>query len=75
MLDKYRKLTGIDVTPHTLRHSFGHELSVGRIPLDVIARLMGHTKKDGTSNLSMVVRYTMPGEEDLARAVEELSWR
>jgi len=75
MLEKYQKLTGIDVTPHTLRHSFGHELAVRKIPLDVIARLMGHMKNDGTSRLMMAIRYTMPGEDDLARAVEELSWR
>ncbi|MBC9786727.1 tyrosine-type recombinase/integrase [Heliobacterium chlorum] len=75
LIAKYAKLTGIDhLTCHTLRHSFGHELAVRKIPLDVIARLMGHMKKDGSPNLSMTSRYTMPGEEDLARAVEELSW-
>ncbi|MBC9786221.1 tyrosine-type recombinase/integrase [Heliobacterium chlorum] len=75
LIAKYAKITGIDhLTCHTLRHSFGHELAVRKIPLDVIARLMGHMKKDGSPNLSMTSRYTMPGEEDLARAVEELSW-
>ncbi|WP_170292162.1 tyrosine-type recombinase/integrase [Heliobacterium mobile] len=75
LIAKYAKLTGIDhLTCHTLRHSFGHELAVRKIPLDVIARLMGHMKKDGSPNLAMTSRYTMPGEEDLVRAVEELSW-
>ncbi|MBC9785872.1 tyrosine-type recombinase/integrase [Heliobacterium chlorum] len=75
LIAKYAKLTGIDhLTCHTLRHSFGHELAVRKIPLDVIARLMGHIKKDGSPNFSMTSRYTMPGEEDLVRAVEELSW-
>ncbi|OPX86930.1 MAG: Tyrosine recombinase XerD [Pelotomaculum sp. PtaB.Bin104] len=75
ILAKYAKLTGFDVTPHVLRHSFGHELAVRKVPLDVIARLMGHVKRDGSPNLAMVTHYTMPNEDDLARAVEELSWR
>ena len=74
ILEKYSKLTGIEVTPHILRHSFCHELAVRKVPLDIIARLAGHSKKDGTPNLTMVTRYTMPNGDDLARAVEELSW-
>ncbi|MZP28703.1 tyrosine-type recombinase/integrase [Heliobacterium undosum] len=75
LIAKYANLTGIDhLTCHALRHSFGHQLAVLKVPLDVIARLMGHMKKDGSPNLAMTSRYTMPGEEDLARAVEELSW-
>lgn len=74
IFQKYSRLTGIHVTPHVLRHTFGHELAVRKIPLDVIARLMGHMKRDGSPNLAMVTRYTMPGNGDLERAVEELSW-
>lgn len=72
---KYSRLTGIDVTPHILRHSFCHELATRKVPLDIIARLAGHVKKDETPNLTMVTRYTMPNHEDLAKAVEQLSWR
>lgn len=72
---KYSRLTGFTVTPHVLRHTFGHELAVRKVPLDVIARLMGHMKRDGSPNLDMVKRYTIPGNGDLERAVEELSWR
>lgn len=75
ILAKYAKITGLEVTPHVLRHSFCHELAVRKVPLDVIARLAGHMRKDGSPNLAMVARYTMPGKEDLERAVEELSWR
>jgi integrase/recombinase XerC/integrase/recombinase XerD len=75
ILAKYAKLTGLEVTPHVLRHTFCHELAVRKVPLDVIARLAGHTKRDGSRNLAMVIRYTQPGEADLRRAVEELSWR
>ena len=74
MLQKYSKLTDIEVTPHVLRHTFCHELAVRKVPFDIIARLAGHMKKDGTPNLAMVTRYTLPNGEDLARAVEELSW-
>jgi integrase/recombinase XerC/integrase/recombinase XerD len=49
-------------------------LAVRKVPLDIIARLAGHSKKDGSPNLAMVIRYTMPNGDDLARAVEELSW-
>ncbi|QGG46379.1 tyrosine-type recombinase/integrase [Heliorestis convoluta] len=75
IVEKYRKKTEIDhLTCHSLRHTFGHELAQRKIPLDVIARLMGHTKSDGTPNLTMTSRYTQPGEEDLTKAVEELNW-
>lgn len=74
IFQKYSRLTGLQVTPHILRHSFGHELAVRKVPLDVIARLMGHMKRDGSPNLAMVTMYTMPGNSDLERAVDELSW-
>ncbi len=73
IFQKYTSLTGLQVTPHILRHTFGHELTVRKVPLDVIARLMGHMKRDGSPNLAMVTRYTQPGKEDLRKAVEELS--
>jgi len=74
ILSKYSRLIGIKVTPHVLRHSFCHELATRKVPLDIIARLAGHMKKDGSPNLTMVTRYTMPSQDDLARAVEQLSW-
>jgi integrase/recombinase XerC/integrase/recombinase XerD len=74
IFQKYSRLTGIQVTPHVLRHSFGHELADRKVPLDVIARLMGHMKRDGSPNLVMVTRYTMLGNDDLERSVDELSW-
>ncbi|MDO7786997.1 tyrosine-type recombinase/integrase [Desulforamulus aquiferis] len=76
IIAEYRRLTGIDhLTAHALRHSFCHELVTRKVPLDVVARLAGHIKNDGTSNIAMTLVYTQPGEEDLQRAVEELSWR
>jgi hypothetical protein len=32
-------------------------------------------KRDGSPNLDMVTRYTIPGNGDLERAVEELAWK
>ena len=74
LIEKYSKTTGLQVTPHVLRHTFCHELAVRKVPLDVIARLAGHMKRDGSPNLAIVTQYTTPGRDDLARAVEELSW-
>ncbi|TGE32857.1 tyrosine-type recombinase/integrase [Desulfosporosinus sp. Sb-LF] len=72
---KYQQFTGIDdLTAHTLRHTFCHELVGRKVPLDVVARLAGHMKKDGSPNIQQTLIYTAPSEEDLARAVEELSW-
>ncbi|RXT14908.1 tyrosine-type recombinase/integrase [Ammoniphilus sp. CFH 90114] len=75
IIEKYRKLTGIEnLTAHALRHSFCHELVSKKIPLDVVARLAGHMKANGTPNIEMTLVYTQPSHEDLERAVEELSW-
>lgn len=61
-------------TAHSCRHTFGHELVVRKTPLDVVARLMGHVKNNGLPNIEMTLVYTQPGEDDLQRAVKELSW-
>jgi integrase/recombinase XerC/integrase/recombinase XerD len=59
ILEKYRKLTGIShLTAHSLRHSFCHELVTRKIPLDVVARLTGHMKNDGSPNLNQTLVYT-----------------
>lgn len=59
---------------HTLRHTFGHDLAVQHNPLDVIARLMGHCKADGSPNIAMTMKYTSPGLSDLENAVESIAW-
>lgn len=76
VIEEYRKHTEIKhLTAHALRHTFCHELVTRKVPLDVVARLAGHVKNDGTPNIQQTLVYTQPGEEDLQRAVEELSWR
>jgi site-specific recombinase XerD len=62
------------LTCHTLRHTFGHDLAVQHVPLDVIARLMGHCKADGSPNIAMTMKYTSPGLSDLENAVELIAW-
>ena len=62
------------LTCHALRHTFGHELAKAHTPLDVIAKLMGHFKRDGSPNIAMTIIYTNPGMDDLERAVEGISW-
>ena len=75
VIEKYRKITGIEpLNAHSLRHSFCHELVSRKVPLDVVARLAGHVKNDGTPNIQQTLTYTQPGEDDLQRAVDELSW-
>jgi integrase/recombinase XerC/integrase/recombinase XerD len=75
IIEKYRKLTQIEhLTAHSLRHTFCHELIQRKVPMDVVARLAGHCRQDGSPNIMQTLVYTQPGQDDLQRAVEELSW-
>ncbi len=56
---------GVEVSPHTLRHTFAHNL-IERVGLERVAALLGHSKLDTTR------RYTTPSAADLRRAVETL---
>jgi len=68
VLTKYGQLSGIDITPHMLRHTFGKMLVDSGESLDRVAALMGH------SNLNTTARYTRPSVQDLEHAVEKLAW-
>lgn len=50
------------ITPHMLRHSFGTNLCGprGRVPVEVVSRLMGHT------NVRITMRYVEVGADPLA---------
>jgi integrase/recombinase XerC/integrase/recombinase XerD len=75
IVQKYAKAANLEhCSPHTLRHTFCHELAVRGIPLDVIATLAGHMTADGRPNVATTAIYTTPGEQDLRRAVDRLSW-
>lgn len=56
----------VKLSPHTLRHTFAHNLVNAGVPLDRVAALMGHSKLETTR------RYTIPGAADLAQAVGAL---
>ncbi len=75
MVESYRDTLQLPhLTCHTLRHTFGHDLAQAHVSLDVIAKLMGHFKKDGSPNIAMTMIYTTPGMADLEKAVEEIAW-
>jgi integrase/recombinase XerC len=67
LVTKYGRLAGLeDVTPHTLRHSFGkHALDAGADLVSVSA-LLGHQRLETTAI------YTTPSQRDLERVVEKL---
>jgi integrase/recombinase XerC len=67
LVTKYARLVGLeDVTPHTLRHSFGkHALDAGADLVSVSA-LLGHQRLETTAI------YTTPSQRDLERVVEKL---
>ena len=56
-----------EVTPHTLRHTFGKNLVDAGVPLDRVASLLGHESVDTTRI------YTTPSEQDLQREVEKIA--
>ena len=64
---KYAYQAGLqDVTPHTLRHSFGkHALDAG-VDLVTVATLLGHQRLETTAI------YTTPSGRDLEKAVSKL---
>ncbi len=66
LLESIGRRAGVEVTPHTLRHTFAHNLVSAGVSLVVVAALMGH------SNLETTRRYTIPGAADLAAAVSVL---
>src|SRR3954466_9006649 len=67
LVEKYARLAGLeDVTPHTLRHSFGkHALDAGADLVSVSA-LLGHQRLETTAI------YTAPSQRDLEKVVEKL---
>jgi site-specific recombinase XerD len=67
LVAKYARLAGLeDVTPHTLRHSFGkHTLDSGA-NLVAVAALLGHQRLETTAI------YTTPSQRDLEKAVDKL---
>jgi integrase/recombinase XerC len=67
LVEKYAHLAGLpDVSPHTLRHTFGkHALDAG-VDLVTVSRLLGHERLETTAI------YTTPSSADLEAAVRRL---
>jgi site-specific recombinase XerD len=64
---KYAQHAGLeDVSPHTLRHTFGKQALDAGVDLVTVSRLMGHERLETTAI------YTTPSAQDLEKAVEKL---
>ena len=64
---KYAQHAGLeDITPHTLRHTFGKSALDAGVDLVTVSRLMGHERLETTAI------YTTPSAQDLEKAVEKL---
>ncbi len=69
VVKKYGNKVGLDdLTPHSLRHTFGTML-IRKHKVDIVttAALMGH------ENISTTAIYTKPNQQDMIEAVEKLS--
>jgi site-specific recombinase XerD len=67
VVKKYARRAGLDdVSPHTLRHSFGKSALDAGVDLVTVAALLGHDSVETTAI------YTQPSARDLERAVAQL---
>ena len=60
------RIIQVEMTAHTLRHSFAKNLIDAGVSLEKIAMLLGH------EDLNTTRIYTVPSAKDLANAVESL---
>ena len=68
LFNKLANKTGIDdLTPHTLRHTFAHDLIEKDTPITYVAALLGHSDLDTTR------LYTSAKRDGLKNAVDKLS--
>jgi len=62
------------LTYHRLRHTCFKKMADDGEPLDRIARIAGHIKKNGQPNLDTTVIYTKPNLDDLQEVVRRQEW-
>lgn len=64
---KFGQAIGLDLTPHTLRHTYGTRMIREGIDVVTVAELMGHSRLETTR------RYSAPTDADRQAAVDTLS--
>lgn len=67
-LSQLGRESGVHLSPHLLRHTFGKSLVDAGEGLERVAQLMGH------ADVKTTAIYTMPSQGDLQRAVDKISW-
>ena len=65
-LSELGRRAGVDLSAHTLRHTFAKNLVDAGVTLEKVAALLGHSSLDTTRV------YTTPGKSDLEKAVKAL---
>lgn len=65
VINKYAKQSGIKLSPHTLRHTFGRKL-INKVDIVTVQSLLGHKQ------LNTTALYLRPGQRDFEHAVEDL---
>lgn len=66
--DKYSALSGVEFTPHRLRHSFAHRYLDSGGDLASLAQILGH------ESLNTTAIYTKRSQDELARMSENLRY-
>lgn len=69
LVQRLRRRTGIDFDPHWLRHTAATRMLREKVPIEVVARLLGHSSPVTTHQV-----YGHLTAEDARRALEDAAW-